>query len=159
TPAWGRRLRPLISYSGDLAQVPRYNCVGAAITFGGPRGISFGGRRVDQAIEREVLRVLRPAAIEAALTTAAHAAEPTSAISRALELELREARYQAHRAPRQYDAVEPENRLVAETLERRWNEALERVTQVEARLEALAAEQRRVTAPDRVTVLALAEKF
>jgi len=152
----GRRMH--ISYSGDRAQIPRYSCLGAAITFGGPRCISFGGRRVDEAIAREIVRVLRPAALEAALATAERGAEESNAIHRAVELELREARYQADRAQRQYDAVEPENRLVAETLERRWNEALERARQVEARLQALAAEPR-VTAPDRATVLALAERF
>jgi len=153
----GRRM--YVSYSGDQAQVPRYRCLGAEISHGSRRCISFGGRRVDQAIERELLRVLRPAAIEAALATAERSAEETGATSRALELELREARYEAERAQRQYDAVEPEHRLVAETLERRWNQALEHVRTLEARLEEVSAEQGRLTAPDRTTLLALAEQF
>lgn len=153
----GRRMH--VSYSGDQAQIPRYSCLGAEVTYGSRRCISFGGRRVDQAIEREVLRVLRPAAIEAALATAERSAEETGTTSRALDLELREARYEAERAQRQYDAVEPEHRLVAETLERRWNQAMERVRALEARLEALSAEQGRLTAPDRTTVLGLAETF
>jgi DNA invertase Pin-like site-specific DNA recombinase len=153
----GRRM--YVSYSGDHAQVPRYSCLGAEIIHGARRCISFGGRRVDQAIEHELLRVLRPAAIEAALATAERSAEETAATSRALDLELREARYEADRAQRQYDAVEPEHRLVAETLERRWNQALERVRKLEARLEALSAEQGRLTVPDRPTLLALAEQF
>ena len=79
------------------------------------------------AIEREVLRVLTPGAIEAACTSAEAVDDETAATRQALDLELREARYEAERAQRQYDAVEPEHRLVAGTLEQRWNAALARV--------------------------------
>jgi hypothetical protein len=72
---------------------------------------------VDEAIEGEIRRVLSPGAIEAALATAVADDEAQAAVRRALELELREARYEAERAQRQYDAVESEHRLVAETLE------------------------------------------
>jgi hypothetical protein len=75
---------------------------------------------------------------------------------RAVTLELEEARYQATRAERQYDAVEPENRLVAETLERRWNEALARVGELDRRLEQLKSQQLRQPAPNRQRLLALA---
>lgn len=153
----GRRLH--VTYSGSTGRVVRYHCRGAQINHGADRCLSIGGLRIDEAIEREVLRVLTPGAIEAAVATAARAGEDTTAAQRAVELELREARYEAERAQRQYDAVEPEHRLVAETLERRWNQALERVRTLEARLEALTAEQERLTPPDRATLLALAEEF
>lgn len=152
----GRRLH--VAYSGSTGQVPRYQCRGAHLNHGAAWCIGFGGLRVDEAIEREVLRVLTPGAIEAALTTAANAADETAATQRAVELELRDARYEAERARRQYDAVEPEHRLVAETLERRWNQALERVRMLEDRLEALAGPEH-VSPPDRATLLALAEEF
>jgi hypothetical protein len=48
---------------------------------------------------------------------------------------LEAARYAAQRAQKQYDAADPENRLVAEELERRWNQALQRVAEVEQRIE------------------------
>jgi DNA invertase Pin-like site-specific DNA recombinase len=112
----GRKLH--VAYSGNDGKVPRYSCRGAAINHGADRCISFGGLRIDAAVESEVLRVLTPGAIEAALDNAQRAAEQTDEVVRALTLELDEARYQAARAERQYDAVEPENRLVAETLER-----------------------------------------
>jgi hypothetical protein len=51
-----------------------------------------------------------------------------------LKLELQAARYTAARASKQYDAADPENRLVAEELERRWNQALEQVNRIEARI-------------------------
>ncbi len=153
----GRRLH--VSYSGPRGVVPRYSCRGAALNHGAKWCISFGGLRVDEAIEREVLRVLTPGAIEAALATAAAAVEQTTATQRAVGLELREARYEAERARRQYDAVEPENRLVAATLEARWNGALARVRELEERLVTLTATAERHTPPDRATLLQLAEDF
>jgi hypothetical protein len=52
----------------------------------------------------------------------------------AWQRELEAARYAAQRAPRQYDATDPENRLVADELERRWNQALQRVDEIEQRI-------------------------
>jgi hypothetical protein len=117
----------------------------------------MGGLRVDAAIDREVVRVLAPGAIEAALATEARAADDTATAPRAVELELRDARYEAERAQRQYDVVEPEHRLVAETLEARWNAALERVRGLEQRLATPDSERRLVA--DRATLLRLAEDF
>jgi len=51
-----------------------------------------------------------------------------------VELALERARYEAKRAQRQFDAVEPENRLVAAELEGRWNGALAQVAELEGRL-------------------------
>ena len=133
----GRRLH--VSYSGTKGYVPRYSCRGAALNHGTAWCLAFGGLRVDEAIEREILRVLRPGAIEAALATGTAATDEKEVQRRTVDLELREARYEAERARRQYDVVEPEHRLVAETLERRWNTALARVHALEERLGALDA--------------------
>lgn len=147
----GRRLQ--VAYSGAVA---RYTCRNQAAA---GCGLAFGGLRVGEAIEREVLRVLTPGAIEAALASAESAGDETAATRHALELELREARYEAERARRQYDAVEPEHRLVATTLEERWNAALERVATLEHRLEQLATHPTPPALPDRATLLALAQEF
>jgi hypothetical protein len=153
----GRRLH--VSYSGVGGYVPRYSCRGAAVNHGADRCISFGGLRIDQAISREVLRVVTPGAIEAAYALADSAGEERRAVQHAVEFELREARYEAERAQRQYDAVEPEHRLVATTLERRWNTALTRVHELEERIAALTPETERQRFPDRATLLRLAEDF
>ena len=153
----GRRLH--VSYSGVGGYVPRYHCQGAAVNHGEGRCIGFGGLRVDEAIGREILRVLQPGAIEAALQRAETAADEHTATRTALTLELREARYEAGRAQRQYDAVEPEHRLVAATLEQRWNAALARVHELEARVGALTAELASPAPPDRATLQRLAEDF
>ncbi len=66
----------------------------------------------------------------------------TSAIERQLELALAQARYEAAHARRQYDAVDPANRLVAGELERRWNEALAAVHRAEGDIAAVVARKR-----------------
>lgn len=153
----GRRI--YVGYSGSKGRVPRYYCRGAQINHGESPCISFGGLRVDEAIEREVLRVLSPGAIEAALQSADQVIEDNDEIGRAVELEFSQARYECDRAQRQYDAVEPENRLVAETLEQRWNLALERVQELEHRLEEIKSKQKMQAVPDRAELVALADSF
>ncbi|HEY7870071.1 MAG TPA: recombinase family protein [Methylomirabilota bacterium] len=147
----GRRLQ--VTYS---SAVVRYSCRHSSTT---GCGLAFGGLRVDAAIERELVRVLTPGAIETALATADRGENHTAAARQALDLELREARYEAERAQRQYDAVEPEHRLVAVTLEQRWNAALERVATLEQRVAHLAAAPPPAAPPDRATLLALAQDF
>jgi hypothetical protein len=153
----GRKIH--VAYSGSHGQVPRYYCRGALVNHGECGCISFGGHRVDEAIEREVLRVLSPGAIEAAVQSADQVVEDTDEICRAVELELSQACYERDRTQRQYDAVEPENRLVAETLEKRWNLALERVHQLEHRLEEIKSKQKKQAVPDRAELVALAKSF
>jgi DNA invertase Pin-like site-specific DNA recombinase len=147
----GRRLQ--VTYSGGVI---RYSC---RRNHQAGCGLAFGGLRVEAAIERELLQVLTPGAIEAALASAAHTTAETAAARLALELELREAQYEAGRAQRQYDAVEPENRLVADTLERRWNAALERVAALERRVAMRSPAAPPPAAPDRAALLALAQDF
>ena len=97
---------------------------------------------MDQAVSTQVLRLLQPLGVTAALNAlAAHDSEADDR-RRQVELTLEQARYEAGRAQRQYDAVEPENRNIAAELERRWNERLIAVQQLEAKLDQLAAERR-----------------
>lgn len=147
----GRRVQ--VAYSGPVA---RYTCRNQSAA---GCGLAFGGLRVEAALEREVLRVLTPGAIEAACTSAEAVDDETAATRHALELELREARYEADRAQRQYDAVEPEHRLVAGTLEQRWNAALARVALLEHHLADVATAPARPTPPDRASLLTLAHEF
>jgi len=154
----GRRLQ-VVSTGSGRGPTARYQCGRPQLTSGLRRGcVSVGARRVDETIEREVLRVVAPGAIEAALDTADQADVQTDTTRRALDLELRQIRYEADRAQRQYDAVEPEHRLVSETLERRWNAALARVAELEQRLAALAPTVPPVPV-DRARLLTLAEDF
>lgn len=131
----GRKLH--VAYSGTNGSTSRYHCRGAAMNHGAGNCISFGSLRIDQAVGAELLRLLKPMGIEAALTAIdARAAEDDSK-RRQLELSVEQARYEASRARRQYDTVDPENRLVAAELERRWNERLGELARLEDQLSVL----------------------
>src|SRR5262249_40524074 len=129
----GRKLHTHYSKLG------RYNCYGARTNHGAARCISISGLSIDAAISKEVLRVLKPLGIEAALRAIEAQSSTTTAAERQLELSLQHARYEAAHARRQYDAVDPANRLVAGELERRWNEGLQAIARVEGELAALIA--------------------
>jgi hypothetical protein len=111
------------------------------VNHGTERCISFGSTKADEAVGTEVMRVLKPLGIDAAIKALEAQTSETSAARRQLELSLTEARYQAAHARRQYDAVDPANRLVAGELERRWNMALESVHRIEREIAELDAKR------------------
>ncbi|WP_245267653.1 hypothetical protein [Mesorhizobium sp. WSM1293] len=88
------------------------------------------------AIEEALLRVVEPGAIAAAAEAEAQAANRRDQVRDALGRDIEAARYAADRAFRQYDAADPENRLVAAELEARWNQALIRVGEIESKIAA-----------------------
>jgi DNA invertase Pin-like site-specific DNA recombinase len=110
----------------------------------GPECQGFGGRQLDQAVLDEVFCVLEPAAVQATARALADREASQAARLKAFELAVERSRYQAERARRQFDAVEPENRLVARTLEGNWEKALREVERTEAEL---AAQRARRTSP------------
>jgi DNA invertase Pin-like site-specific DNA recombinase len=130
----GRKLH--VSYSGKLG---RYSCYGARTNHGTARCISISGLSIDSAVGAEVLRVLKPLGIEAAVKAIETQTGRTSAAQRQLDLSLQQARYEAAHARRQYDAVDPANRLVAAELERRWNDALQTVHRIEGEIASIVA--------------------
>jgi len=87
-------------------------------------------------VAQSVLAAIQPAGIEAAVKLSECAQVEDDEKRKALELALEKARYEEKRARRQFDAVDPENRLVAGELEARWNSALAQVADAEARLAA-----------------------
>jgi hypothetical protein len=128
----GRKLT--VRYTGMKHDIPRYACHRGLLDNGEPRCIAFGGLRVDDAIEAAVLKVVEPGAITAAIAAEAEVSQQRDQVRDALGRDLEAARYAADRAFRQYDAADPANRLVAGELEMRWNKALARVTEVEAKI-------------------------
>ncbi len=130
----GRKLH--VSYSGKLG---RYSCYGARTNHGTERCISISGLSIDSAVGAEVLRVLKPLGLEAAVKAIETQTGRTSAAQRQLELSLQQARYDVAHARRQYDAVDPANRLVAAELERRWNDALQTVHRIECEIASIVA--------------------
>jgi DNA invertase Pin-like site-specific DNA recombinase len=132
----GRNLH--VGYSGTDGRVPRYYCRGAHLNHGAGRCISFGGLRADEAVVETVLEAIQPAGVQAAINAWRQACEAQDGKRRALELALEKAAYEVARARRQYDAVDPENRLVAGELEARWNAALQNHNELKQRLESEA---------------------
>src|ERR1700732_2068505 len=93
--------------------------------------------RVDAAVSAEVLRAISPLAIDAAFQLIANRERAGAERLRQRELALEQARYEVTHARRQYDAVDPDNRLVAGELERRWNERLKEERRLQDQLDAL----------------------
>jgi DNA invertase Pin-like site-specific DNA recombinase len=133
----GKKLQ--VAYSNTGGPTQRYVCRGAFTTMAANSCITFGGLRVDRVVASEVLDRLQPLGIEAALTTMEARGQEQSEKRRQLENALQAARFEAVRAHRQYDAVDPDNRLVAGELEHRWNERLIAARALEQQLEELAA--------------------
>ncbi len=129
-----------------LAQYPgptviRYQCSGYLLNRAVACCVMFGGLRADRAVSEQLLQSLTPFGIDAALEAIDTLQGASEERRRQQALALEHARYEVTRARRQYDAVDPANRLVAAELERRWNQALSTETQLDAEL--LTLPQRR----------------
>jgi hypothetical protein len=116
--------RMVVHYRGG-SHVPRYVCRGYDPSLGRPeRCPTLTARVVDDLVSSLVPEALRPAALELSLAAADDLLRETERLEKHWRQRLERARFQAERARRQFDAAEPENRLVARELERRWEEAL-----------------------------------
>jgi hypothetical protein len=135
----------------------RYECRQANRAEAAPRCIGFSARRPDETVSAEILGVVHGRALAAAIEAGDLAEQPHHDQHRALALELEQATYHATLAARRYEAVDPDNRLVAAELEARWNAALERVTELEGRVTMRgSAAPRSVPVVDRDTLESLA---
>ena len=135
----GRRL--LVSYNGTKGDIGRYHCDATRSDPAAAPCISFGALRVDQAVGAEIVRLLQPLGVDAAVRAITDCEHQAGEKQRQLELALEQARYEAARARRQYDAVDPDNRLVAGELERRWDAALAAMAVIEKELETLVRQR------------------
>jgi excisionase family DNA binding protein len=151
----GRMLH--VAYGGTGGLVPRYHCRGAHINHGADWCISFGGLRTDAAIADEVLRVIADHAVEAACEAADHLQRQHASEREAIALEVTQARYEARLTARRYEAVDPDNRLVASELEARWNEALAHAQRLEMHLQTFDQRTTAGPVPDRAVLASLAQ--
>jgi excisionase family DNA binding protein len=128
-----------------LAQYPgpaviRYQCASYILDREATCCVMFGGLRADHLVAEQVLDCLKPLGIQAALKAIENLQGAGDERVHQKELAVQQARYEVARARRQYDAVDPLNRLVAAELERRWNEALKVQLQLEEELTVLQRE-------------------
>lgn len=114
--------RLLVSYKDQ--RHTRYTCMRRRITYGDGTCQSFSGKVLEELAERQVLRVLESASLDLSVAAARDIQHERQLIERQWKQRLERAHYELDRAARQYHAVEPENRLVARELERRWEQAL-----------------------------------
>lgn len=92
---------------------------------------SMTSRPVDAAVVQAFLEAVSPMGVEVAVGVLDHVEQQLQDVQHQWKLQLEQARYEARLAQRKYDAVDPDNRLVAASLERRWNEQLTRVAELE----------------------------
>lgn len=131
----GRKL--FVKYQGRNGSHKRYHCSKNHYSKGEKPCISFGGLRVDQSVTASLFEVLSPIGLEASVKAISKINSKSKAVRRQRELELEQAHYETLRAKRQYNAVDPDNRLVVATLEKDWNDALIKVMELEKEIAAL----------------------
>jgi hypothetical protein len=151
----GRMLH--VNYSGPGGIVIRYECNGLRLNCGEGRCISFGGLRVDEAVSKVLLHAIEGNAIEAAFKAAAQVEQRQQEARKTFELEVEQARYEASLAARRYEAVDPEQRLVAKELEARWNVALQKVQELENKLSQFDSRSPSVPLPNMKVLMSLAQ--
>ena len=120
-----------VSYKGRRFQ---YKCDEARKRYGKPSCQFLSGHRIDAAVVDEFVRVLHPAQIDALEQVSARQRQHFHQREQHLQQEVQRLEYQAARAERQYNCVDPENRLIAATLENKWEDALTELGQAQARL-------------------------
>jgi len=129
-----------VKYSGKERKVYRYECCNEALRHGGRMCLTVTGRITDQAVAEEVIKTLEPAGIQASLDAWNLLSQQEDEKHRHLRLALEKARYETDRARRQYDKVDPEHRLVASELEKRWNDALVQQKSLEEHLQEMTSQ-------------------
>jgi DNA-binding transcriptional MerR regulator len=135
----------------------RYTCVQGTTSYAEPTCQTVAGRVLDGHVVEQVLAALTPAGLEVSLLAAEDLQAERDRLTGQWEQRLERARYQCRRAERQYQACEPENRLVARELERRWEQALADVRQAEAEYDRFRRSQpAALTDGERAEILALA---
>lgn len=135
----GRRMG--VRYSGPHGDYPVYHCSADQDITDQTRCQEVRALGADAAFERVLLDALTPDQIAMAVAAVGQIEAETQALEHQWGLKRERARYETERARRQYDAVEPENRLVARSLERVWEERLRQAEAVEQAYAAWRAEQ------------------
>jgi len=124
-------LRMTAAYSNNGTSL-RYMCHQEHNVYGGPRCQSLVGGPLDKLVGALVLEALEPAALEISLQVATDVEAERRQVHQQWTYRLERAQYAVERAARQYNTVEPENRLVARTIERQWEEALAEAERLQA---------------------------
>jgi DNA invertase Pin-like site-specific DNA recombinase len=154
----GRKLA--VYYDGEHKATPGYYCTGTGqlVDGRGTRHLRVGGVAIDAAVAGAFLAALQPAALQACLQAARQLEQGHDAALEQWRRQVEQARYHAARAERRYQAVDPDNRLVARGLENAWEKALTELAAAEAELaRRQAARPKTLSAGERAAILALGD--
>lgn len=150
----GRRM--LVRYSG-VANRHVYSCTRGTSDYGEPLCQSLSGENLDRFVGEQLLAAVQPAALQASLAAVTEVERERHTLTQHWRLRLERLAFETTRAARQFQACEPENRLVARELERRWEALLLQQQQLEAEFARWQqAAPTRLTAEDQTALLALA---
>jgi DNA invertase Pin-like site-specific DNA recombinase len=126
----GKRMR--VQYHTKKGRcIPTYVCVRDAIEKAEPRCQAIPGTHIDNAVSQAVLEAVTPVTVDLALEVFEELRARKAEVNRLHRAQVERARHEAELAQRQYMLVRPENRLVADTLERQWNEKLRKLDEAE----------------------------
>ena len=154
----GRKLA--VYYEGKHKATPGYYCTGTGqlVEGRGTRHLRVGGVAIDAAVTATFLAALEPVGLQACLRAAEQIEQGHDAATAQHRRQVERARYQAARAERRYQAVDPENRLVARGLEAAWEKALTELAAAETELARReAARPAALTGAERAAILALGD--
>ena len=152
-------LKLSVAYRGGEAPDGRYQCMTGTREHGRPVCQSFAALRVDRAVEAEVLEACGPLGGEASLQAVTQRRSEDEQKRRMREIAIEKARYEVDRVRRQYDAVDPANRLVAAELEARWNAALTNAAEAGSRWVNAAGESAPLSDEQRDRILSLGSQL
>ncbi len=130
----GRRMSVRYQREGSLLV---YECNQAHAQLGVKTCQTMRGDRIDQAVAKSFLEAIEPAHLEVALSALAHLEARAGQLDQQAQRQIERVQYEADLARRRYRAVDPDNRLVARSLEREWNEKLLSVDRMEREYQLL----------------------
>jgi DNA invertase Pin-like site-specific DNA recombinase len=155
----GRRLT--IRYRGNGGIYPTYECNWLRREGLATRScLHLRCSILDDAVSERLLQVIHPAQLQIALEALRELERRDEALSHQWRMRVERADYEAPLAQRRYEEVDPANRLVAATLERRWNDALNQLQETQKKFEDFQATHTRTTTPQQQEeILSLARDF
>jgi hypothetical protein len=139
--------------------VPDYVCSGNTSNRGAPPCQLVPGGNLDQMVGKVLVEAITPRKLELALAVQQEIDEREAETGRLYRMQVERARYECMLAERRYKAVDPDNRLVAGTLEADWNGKLRSVREAEQEHERLRLARQAVTIETREQILRLANDF
>jgi hypothetical protein len=155
----GRRLT--VRYTGNGGLYPIYECNWRSREALPPRHcMSLPAGPLDNAITERVLTAVTPLTVKLAVEALASLEERDKLVSAQWRRRIERARYESELAERRYEEVDPSNRLIASTLEKRWNDTMQRMINLEAELAAFECQaMRTITAEQKQQIVLLGKDF